>query len=70
MATYIPVYQKKIDYATGEVVFDDYGAPIMEYVRDIIVPDTPATVYLDLTPEELQLLENELLQQRLLYPND
>lgn len=52
MPTYIPVFQRKVDYDTGEELFDESGAPLMEHVRDIIVPDPTAYEY-EPTPEEL-----------------
>lgn len=52
MPTYVPVFQRKIDYDTGEELFDESGAPLMEHVRDIIVPEPPVYEY-EPTPEEL-----------------
>lgn len=53
MPTYIPVFQKKVDPVTGQELLDENGVPIMEHVRDIIVPDPP--IY-EPTPEELAIM--------------
>jgi hypothetical protein len=60
MPTHIAVFQKKVDYSTGEELLDESGVPIMEHVRDIIVPD-PLVFQLSL--EELAQQEAEYLQQ-------
>jgi hypothetical protein len=41
MKTYIPVYQRKIDYETGEELFDANGVPVMEVTRVLIVKESP-----------------------------
>lgn len=57
MPTYIPVYQRKINQETGEELSDENGVPIMEHVRDIIVPDPPIIPIYEPTPEELAQME-------------
>lgn len=63
MQTYYPIYQKKIDYETGEAILDANGCFIMEHVSDLIVqiPDSP--VYRDPTPEELEEIRLLALEQ-------
>jgi hypothetical protein len=67
MPTYIPVYQKKINVDTNEAVLDANGCVIMEHVRDLIVPDPPTPIVLDLTPEELESLNSEILLNQSIY---
>lgn len=68
MTTYYPVYQKKIDYETGEAILDTNGCFIMEHVSDLIVRIPDAPVYRDPTPEELEEMRLLNLQQENLDP--
>lgn len=54
MPTHIPVYQRKVNYETGEELFDSNGVPEMELVRYIIIPDPPMSIDLPVESTEPQ----------------
>jgi hypothetical protein len=56
MKTYIPVYQKRVDYDTNEVILDSNGNFIMDHVRDVIV-NLPEP---SLSAEDIAIIEAEL----------
>lgn len=70
MPIHIPVFQRKIDYDTGQELSDENGVPIMEHVRDIIVPDPP--IY-EPTPEELAIIlemeQSQSIQESSIEPD-